>query len=79
MKTPLQQVIIKLESMRDDADGFPGEQDAYQKAINIAKMYLGVEKIEIKDAHIAGFYSPPFKRSRDAEAEAYFNQKYIQK
>lgn len=65
--------------MRDDADGFPGEQDAYQKAINIAKMYLALEKIDIKDAHIAGFYSPPFRGSRNAEAEDYYNKKYIEK
>lgn len=76
MKTPLQELISKLESMRDNADGFCAEEESYQKAIDLAEMHLPLEKFAIKDAHIAGFYSPPFRRSRDGEAEDYFNQKY---
>ena len=33
-------------------------------------------KQQIKDAHIEGFYSPPFGKSRNGEAEKYYNQTY---
>ncbi len=35
-----------------------------------------MEKEQIKDAHIEGFYSPPFRKSRNGEAEEYYNEKF---
>ncbi len=31
-------------------------------------------KRQIKEAHIAGFYSPPFRRSRNGEADDYYKE-----
>lgn len=33
-------------------------------------------KQQIIDAHINGFYSPPFGKSRNGEAELYYNKTY---
>ena len=35
-----------------------------------------MEKEQIKDAHINGFYSPPFRKSRNGEAEEYYNETF---
>ena len=35
-----------------------------------------MEKQQIKDAHIEGFYSPPFRKSRNGEAEQYYNETF---
>jgi len=35
-----------------------------------------MEKEQIKDAHIKGFYSPPFRKSRNGEAEKYYNETF---
>jgi len=35
-----------------------------------------MEKQQIEDAHIAGFYSPPFGKSRNGEAKQYYNETY---
>ena len=35
-----------------------------------------MEKEQIKDAHIEGFYSPPFGKSRNGEAEKYYNETF---
>ena len=40
--------------------------------------YLEKEKEQIIEAHEEGFYSPPFRKSRSAEAEEYYNQTYNQ-
>ena len=33
-------------------------------------------KQQIIDAHIEGFYSPPFGKSRNGEAEKYYNETF---
>jgi len=35
-----------------------------------------MEKKQIMNAHEEGFYSPPFKTSRDIESENYYEQTY---
>ena len=35
-----------------------------------------MEKQQIEDAHISGFYSPPFGKSRNGEAEQYYNETF---
>jgi hypothetical protein len=35
-----------------------------------------IEKQQIIDAHIEGFYSPPFGKSRNGEAEKYYNETF---
>jgi len=35
-----------------------------------------MEKEQIKNAHIEGFYSPPFRKSRNGEAEEYYNETF---
>ena len=46
-------------------------QEYYKDAINKAKE---MEKQQIIDAHIDGFYSPPFRKSRNGEAKDYYNK-----
>ena len=35
-----------------------------------------LEKQQIIDSHIEGFYSPPFGKSRNGEAEKYYNETF---
>ena len=35
-----------------------------------------MEKQQIIEAHIEGFYSPPFGKSRNGEAEKYYNETF---
>jgi hypothetical protein len=35
-----------------------------------------IEKQQIIEAHVEGFYSPPFGKSRNGEAEKYYNQTF---
>ena len=35
-----------------------------------------MEKQQIIEAHIEGFYSPPFGKSRKGEAEQYYNETF---
>ena len=35
-----------------------------------------MEKEQIIEAHIKGFYSPPFGKSRNGEAEQYYNETF---
>ena len=35
-----------------------------------------LEKQQIIEAHIEGFYSPPFGKSRKGEAEQYYNETF---
>ena len=72
MKTPMKELIDKLNNVK------PTEFCSIETIRGWAEEMLEKEKQVIKNAHIAGFYSPPFRRSRDGEAEDYFNQKYIQ-
>ena len=43
------------------------------EAIEQAK---AMEKEQIIEAHIEGFYSPPFGKSRKKEAEQYYNETF---
>ena len=40
------------------------------------KQALEGEKKQIIDAHIDGFYSPPFGKSRNGEANDYYNKTF---
>jgi hypothetical protein len=42
----------------------------------ILEQATAMEKEQIKDAHINGFYSPPFRKSRNGEAEEYYNETF---
>lgn len=35
-----------------------------------------LEKQQIIEAHVGGFYSPPFGKSRKGEAEQYYNEQF---
>lgn len=35
-----------------------------------------MEEKQIEDAHIAGFYSPPFGKSRNGEAKQYYEKTF---
>lgn len=35
-----------------------------------------IEKQQIIEAHVGGFYSPPFGKSRKGEAEQYYNEQF---
>lgn len=41
-----------------------------------ATQKLELEKQQIIEAHVGGFYSPPFGKSRKAEAEQYYNETF---
>ncbi len=49
------------------------EQNILNDIIEQAKE---MEKEQIIDAHIEGFYSPPFGKSRKGEAEQYYNETF---
>ena len=44
--------------------------------LEIIKQAKEMEKEQIIEAHIEGFYSPPFRKSRNGEAELYYNETY---
>ena len=50
-----------------------GDGALFNDLLNQAKE---MEKQQIKDAHIEGFYSPPFRKSRNGEAELYYNETF---
>jgi len=49
MKTPLQQLIERLEILRDNSEGFSAEIEAYQKAIDEAKSLSDKESNELDE------------------------------
>jgi hypothetical protein len=53
--------------------GIKLNNDAIHNVINQAKE---MEKEQIIDAHVAGFYSMPFRSSRKSEAEQYYNETF---
>jgi len=42
----------------------------------ILEQATAMEKEQIKDAHINGFYSPPFRKSRNGEAKDYYDKTF---
>jgi len=55
MKTPLQQLIERLETLREEAEGFSAEAEAYQESIETAKSLIDYEKWVIQTAFLQGF------------------------
>jgi hypothetical protein len=47
--------------------------DEWTELVEQAK---AMEKEQIIESHIEGFYSPPFRKSRKAEAEQYYNETF---
>ena len=70
MKTAIQQLIHSFEIDR--------MQSTYTKEqiINLLNFVLEQEKQQIIEAHIDGFYSPPFGKSRNGEAKDYYNKTF---
>jgi len=52
------------------------KQNGYSLPSNILEQAKEMEKEQIIDAHIVGFYSPPFGKSRNGEAEQYYNETF---
>jgi hypothetical protein len=48
------------------------------KKLRLFEQAKEMEKQQIIDAHIEGFYSPPFGKSRNREAEKYYNETFKQ-
>lgn len=44
MRTPIEQLISRLVTLRDEAEGFSAEVEAYQRAINEAESLLKHEQ-----------------------------------
>ena len=53
-------------------------QSTYPKEqiINLLNFMLEKEKQQIVEAHIDGFYSPPFGKSRNGEAKDYYDKTF---
>ena len=71
MKTAIQQLIHSFEIDR--------MQSTYTKEqiINLLNFVLEQEKQQIIEAHIDGFYSPPFgNKSRNGEANDYYDKTF---
>jgi len=69
-QTAMQQLIHSFEIDR--------MQSTYSKEqiINLLNFMLEKEKQQIVEAHIDGFYSPPFVKSRNGEATDYYNKTF---
>ena len=50
--------------------------DSTMPAREAIKQAKEIEKQQIIEAHIKGFYSPPFGKSRKGEAEQYYNETF---
>lgn len=69
-QTAIQQLIHSFEIDR--------MQSTYSKEqiINLLNFMLEKEKQQIVEAHIDGFYSPPFGKSRNGEAKDYYDKTF---
>jgi hypothetical protein len=65
-QTAVEWLIDKLNELEFDLRLIPNH-------IQLAKE---MEKEQIMNAHKEGFYSPPFRMSRDIESENYYEQTY---
>lgn len=76
-QTAMQQLLNQL---KDERVNLPMdiEWDRCYQAIEMAiqNTYLPIEKEQIIEAHEDGFYSPPFRKSRRAEAEQYYKKTF---
>jgi len=50
--------------------------DTLEDVKNVFEKAKEMEKKQIIDAHIDGFYSPPFVKSRNGEATDYYNKTF---
>jgi len=50
-----------------------------EEVTNVTEQAKKMEKEQIIDAHIQGFYSPPFRKSRRGEAEDYYSKVFKEK
>lgn len=73
MKTPLQEVIERLETLRDEAEGHTAEVEAYQRAIEIVKHKMSNEKYIIEHAYQHG-YEDGVDKSLDDIGANYYNK-----
>jgi hypothetical protein len=55
MKTPIEQLISRLETLRDEAEGHTAEVEAYQRAINEATLLLEKEADRMDEAYSTGW------------------------
>jgi hypothetical protein len=80
MKTPLQQLINYLETLRDEAEGLPGEVWAYEQSIEKAKGLIDYEKWIIQTAFLQGFEDDGERNITMSETvskvESFFNDKH---
>jgi hypothetical protein len=69
-QTAIQQLIHCFENDKMQST-YPKEQ-----IINLLNFMLEKEKQQIVEAHIDGFYSPPFGKSRNGEAKDYYDKTF---
>lgn len=77
MKTPIQEVIERLETLRDEAEGLSAEVEAYQRAIEILKNKMSNEKYIIEHAYKHGYEDGVYKVLNDNPRELgvnYYNE-----
>jgi len=57
-------------------DNWKDKCNSFEDLVSLFEQAKEMEKEQIKDAHIEGFYSPPFRKSRNGEAEEYYNETF---
>ena len=77
-QTAVQQIIEKFEYIKENHCKSLQEVVFFDGILAVIESgeYKAIEKEQIKDAHINGFYSPPFRKSRNGEAEEYYNENF---
>ena len=79
MKTAVEQLRIELmfsSKQKHTESGkvsFTIGLSVFDELFRLAKE---IEKQQIIEAHVGGFYSPPFGKSRNGEAEQYYNETF---
>ena len=79
MKTPIQEVIERLETLRDEVEGHTTEVEAYQRAIEILKNKMSNEKYIIEHAYKHGYEDGVYKVLNDNPRELgvnYYNKTF---
>ena len=79
MKTPIQEVIERLETLRDEAEGLSAEVEAYQRAIEIVEHKMSNEKYIIEHAYKHGYEDGVYKVLNDNPRELgvnYYNKTF---
>jgi hypothetical protein len=73
MKTAVETLFDRIEEIWfiDPAAG-----QFYEEVISLKEQAKEMEQEQIIESHIEGSYSPPFRKSRKAEAEQYYNETF---